>query len=82
MNDSMSEIKYQPVLFNPKEFAKQKGKKSPSFKAEYEALEDEFTTLSALLQARQEAALTQAEVAARMDLSKSGVVHREKSLTN
>ncbi len=76
----MSEVKYQPVPFKPKTFAEQHGKKSPSFKAEYEVLEDEFATLAALLQARQAAALTQAEVAIRMGISKSRLAQIESSL--
>jgi len=41
-------------------------KKDPGFCEEYEALEEEFALFDALLQARQAAGLTQAEVARRM----------------
>ena len=43
-----------------------KWKKDPAFKAEYDALEEEFAMFDELLKARQAAKLTQAEVAKRM----------------
>lgn len=38
----------------------------PEFRAEYDALDDEFALATALIEARTRAELTQAEVAARM----------------
>jgi DNA-binding XRE family transcriptional regulator len=76
----VSKVKYNPVIFNLKVFVKQKCKQSPSFKAEYEALEDEFAAFSSLLQARSEAGLTQAEVAARMGISEYRLARIESSL--
>ncbi|MCL5285170.1 MAG: helix-turn-helix domain-containing protein [Nitrospirae bacterium] len=52
----------------------------PAFKAEYEALEDEFATLDALLKARKSAHLTQTEVAARMGVHPSALARIESSL--
>ena len=40
--------------------------KRPGYRAEYEALEDEFALTASLLRARIEAGLTQEELAARM----------------
>jgi hypothetical protein len=40
--------------------------KDPKFKAEYDALEEEFSIFDALVEARQKAGLTQEEVARRM----------------
>lgn len=40
--------------------------KDPEFKAEYDAMEDEFALFDAVLAARKRAGLTQAEIAARM----------------
>ncbi|WP_080408411.1 helix-turn-helix domain-containing protein [Burkholderia ubonensis] len=51
-------------------------------KAAYDALEDEYTALRALLAARQEAGLTQAQVAERMGTTASAVSRLEASLTS
>jgi len=48
----MVEIKYEPVAFDPKAFAKEKCAQSAAFKDAYDALEDEFAALDALLNAR------------------------------
>lgn len=78
----MAEAKYEPVPFNPKAYAKKKRKQSAPFKAAYDKLEDEFSALEALLQARKEAGLTQAEVAARMGVSQPVLARIESSLGN
>jgi len=54
--------------------------KNPEFKAAYDALEDEFSALDALLQARKQAGLTQAEVAERMGIAQSALARIESSL--
>jgi DNA-binding XRE family transcriptional regulator len=46
--------------------------KEPDFKAGYDALEDEFSLASQLIEARTRAGLTQAEVAERMGTLESG----------
>jgi transcriptional regulator with XRE-family HTH domain len=51
-------------------------------KAEYEALAPEFELLRTLLKARQEAGLTQAQVAERMGTRASAVARLESALSN
>jgi DNA-binding XRE family transcriptional regulator len=53
---------------------------NPEFKAAYDALEDEFSALDALLHARKQAGLTQAEVADRMGIAQSALARIESSL--
>ena len=71
---------YHPVAFNPKAYAAKKRETDPEFRTAYDALEDEFATLGALLQAREEAGLTQADVAARMGVSQPVLARIESSL--
>jgi transcriptional regulator with XRE-family HTH domain len=51
--------------------------KDPEVKAEYDALKPEFELLDELLKARDEAGLTQAEVARRMGTSRPAVARIE-----
>ena len=51
--------------------------KDPAFKAEYDALEDEFAFFEELVRARDQAGLTQAEVASRMGTKPSSVARLE-----
>ena len=51
-------------------------------KAEYEALEPEFTFLRAMLSARQKAGLTQADIAERMGTKPPAITRLESSLTS
>ncbi|WP_082727864.1 helix-turn-helix domain-containing protein [Burkholderia mayonis] len=51
-------------------------------RAAYDALEDEYAALRAILSARQEAGLTQAQVAERMGTTASAVSRLEASLSN
>jgi transcriptional regulator with XRE-family HTH domain len=53
-----------------------------SVKAEYEALEPEFTILKALLSARHKAGLSQAEIAKRMGTKPPAITRLESSLTS
>jgi predicted transcriptional regulator len=55
----------------------QKWRKNPKYVEAYDALEEEFAFADALLKARQEAGLTQAQVAARMKTSQSVVARLE-----
>jgi DNA-binding XRE family transcriptional regulator len=71
---------YAPVVFDPKAFANKMRIADPAFRHEYDKLEDEFTTLAALLAARKEAGLTQAEVAAKMGVSQPVLARIESSL--
>jgi DNA-binding XRE family transcriptional regulator len=51
--------------------------KSPTFRAEYDALEEEFAFAGELVEARLKAGLTQAQVAARMDTGQATVARLE-----
>jgi transcriptional regulator with XRE-family HTH domain len=51
--------------------------KEPGFKKGYDALEEEFSLASQLIEARARAGLTQAEVAERMGTSQSAVARLE-----
>lgn len=72
--------KFNPVPFDPKAYAAKEREASPSFRKAYDALEDEFSALAALLKARKEAGLTQAEIAARMGVSQPVLARIESSL--
>lgn len=54
----------------------------PSVKLAYDALEDEYTTLRAILEVRREAGLTQAQIAERMGTTASAVSRLEASLAS
>ena len=51
--------------------------RDPDYRAEWEALEDEFALARALLQVRTRAGLTQEEVAARMGTTQSVIARLE-----
>ena len=72
--------KFDPVAFDPAQYAAKRSAKDPAFKAEYAALKDEFSALDALLRARKAAGLTQAEVAARMGINPASLARIEGSL--
>ena len=72
--------KFSPVAFNPKGYAIKRRKADPKFAKAYDALDDEFAALAALLKARTAAGLTQAEVASRMGVSQPVVARIEASL--
>jgi DNA-binding XRE family transcriptional regulator len=55
---------------------------NPSIKAAYDALEDEYAALRAILSVRREAGLTQAQVAERMGTTASAVSRLEASLSS
>ena len=71
---------YRPIAFDPKAHAAKKRKADPRFRAAYDTLEDEFAALGALLAARKDAGLTQADVAARMGVSQPVLARIESSL--
>jgi ribosome-binding protein aMBF1 (putative translation factor) len=71
---------FNPVPFDPKDYANQRRKTDTKFAVAYDALEDEFAALAALLKARAAAGLTQAEVAKRMGVSQPVVARIESSL--
>jgi DNA-binding XRE family transcriptional regulator len=76
----MNHNEYDPVPFDPSAFAQEKRQQSASFDAALTALDDEFAALAALLQARKDAGLTQADVAQRMGVSQPVLARIESSL--
>ncbi|MEM6887560.1 MAG: helix-turn-helix transcriptional regulator [Pseudomonadota bacterium] len=54
-----------------------KWREDPEFVAEYEAVAEEFAIAEALIRARSDAGMTQAEVAAKMETSQSRVARLE-----
>ena len=77
MNDAN---KFSLVPFDPKGYAAKRSKTDLKFAMPYEALEDEFAAVAALLKARTAAGLTQYEVATRMGVSQPVVARIEASL--
>jgi DNA-binding XRE family transcriptional regulator len=75
-----SEDRYNPVPHD-KAFRDRLVAKT-GVKAAYEALEEEFTALDALLTARREAGLTQAQIAERMGTTASAISRLEASLSS
>ncbi len=74
----MAKQQYKPV---PHDAAlKQKMLSKPAVKKAYDALEDEYTALHTLLNARSAAGLTQADVAQRMGTTVSAISRLESSL--
>ena len=72
--------KFKPVTFDPKAHAAKKRTSSAGFREAYDVLEDEFAALAMLLQARKDAGMTQAEVAAKMGVSQPVLARIESSL--
>jgi transcriptional regulator with XRE-family HTH domain len=54
-----------------------KARRNPAYRAAYDALEDEFSLVSAIIKARMDAGLTQAEVAERMNTTQAVVARLE-----
>ena len=74
----MVEASYKPV---PHDGAFRKALLAkPGVKKAYDALEEEYTALHAMLAARKDAGLTQADVASRMGTTVSAVSRLESSL--
>lgn len=72
-------MNYKPVSYKPKK-SLEKDLQDPDFRQAWEALEDEFATLDALLTARRQAGMTQEQVAARMGVSQPSLARVEASL--
>ncbi len=51
--------------------------RNPAYKAEFEALSDEFALIGALIEARDKAGLTQAQLAARMKTTQAAIARLE-----
>jgi ribosome-binding protein aMBF1 (putative translation factor) len=71
---------FNPVLNTADDTARMLAE--PTVKAAYDALEDEYTALRAILSARREAGLTQAQIAERMGTTASAVSRLEASLSS
>jgi DNA polymerase III delta prime subunit len=56
--------------------------KDPEFKRKYDALEDEFKAIEALIDARAAAGLTQAQLAQKMGVKQSAVARIESGVLN
>jgi len=72
--------RYDPVAHTADDTARLLA--DPQVRAAYDALEEEYAALDALLGARKEAGLTQAEVAERMGTTASAVSRLEASLSS
>ncbi|PTL35026.1 transcriptional regulator [Candidatus Methylomirabilis limnetica] len=73
------DTKYRPVPYDPKAALK-RDLRDPDFRAAWESIQDEFTALDVLLEARHRAGLTQEQVAARMGVSQPALARVETSL--
>lgn len=51
--------------------------KNPAYKAEYQALSEEFALIDALIEARDKAGLTQAQLAVRMKTTQAAIARPE-----
>jgi len=76
VNDS-----YKPIRIDIKKTIA-KAKMRPGFVQAWDALEEEYAALEALLSARKMAGLTQEELADRMGTTKSAISRLESSLRN
>ena len=56
---------------------RKKWMKSPAYRREYEALEEEFALFNAMMSARRRAGLTQADVAKRMKTTQTAIARLE-----
>jgi DNA-binding XRE family transcriptional regulator len=79
IQEAMAE-KYKPVPHTAEDDAKLFS--DPLFKEAYDLLADEYAALAALLQARKEAGLTQAQVAERMGIKQPTLARIESSLSS
>ena len=79
ISDEAWDLPYNPVQLDHKA-ALAKDLENPLFRAEWDALKDEFAALDVLLEARRNAGLTQAEVASRMGVSQPALARVEASL--
>jgi len=72
--------RFDPVAHTAEDTARMLA--NPAVRTAYDALEEEYAALDALLTARKEAGLTQAEVAERMGTTASAVSRLEASLSS
>lgn len=70
------------MMTNVRKLHDERWKKSAAYRAEYEALEDEFALADVLIKARSKAGLSQEEVATRMGTSQAAVARLEGGMGN
>ena len=75
----MDNDEYRPVRMDPKA-GLERELLNPEFQKAWDAIQDEFSALDALLSARKRAGLTQAEVASRMGVAQPALARIESSL--
>ena len=79
MKSKPADEQFKPVHLNLNQ-ALARAMRRPRFKAAWDALDEEYATLSAMLAARRDAGLTQEDMAARMGTTKSAISRLEASL--
>lgn len=77
----MTRERYNPVPLDIEALHKRLMKR-PGFAAAYDALADEYAALGELLRARQQAGMTQTQVAERMGIAQATVARLESSAGN
>ena len=75
----MDNDEYRPVRMDPKA-GLERELLNPEFQKAWDAIQNEFFALDALLSARKRAGLTQAEVASRMGVAQPALARIESSL--
>ena len=75
----MDNDEYRPVRMDPKA-GLERELLNPEFQKAWDAIQEEFSALDALLSARKRAGLTQAEVASRMGVAQPALARIESSL--
>ena len=71
---------YQSISFDPSAYIADRSATDSTFKAAYEGLEDEYSTLDLLLRTRKEAGISQVDLAARMGIKASSLARIESSI--
>ncbi len=74
----MTRERYNPIALDI-DATRKRWLRSPAFAKAYAALADEFETLAELVRARQQAAMSQADVAQRMGIAQASVARLESS---
>ena len=74
----MTRERYNPVTLDI-DATRKRWLRSPAFVKAYAALADEFETLAELVRARQQASMSQADVALRMGIAQASVARLESS---
>lgn len=67
---------------NARDLHERRMREDPEYRREYDALEEEFSLIAAMLDARQKSGLTQAQVAERMGVKQPVVAKLESGKSN